>query len=103
MTFAEARALFPALERVVYLNAGTVGPLARPVAAALADGVEHDLTGGRSGMPYFEEMLGLRGELRDSLARLVGADRDCVALTTSTTEGCGIVLRGLACGLRTRS
>ena len=31
MTFEEARALFPVLARVAYLNAGTFGPLARPV------------------------------------------------------------------------
>ncbi|MBA2295467.1 MAG: aminotransferase class V-fold PLP-dependent enzyme [Actinobacteria bacterium] len=95
MTFAEARALFPVLERIAYLNAGTVGPLAHPVAAALVDGVEADLVRGRSGIPYFEEMIGLRAELREGLAGLVRADPDTVALTTSTTEGCGIVLRGL--------
>ena len=39
MTFEEARALFPVLERIAYLNAGTFGPLARPVADALAAGL----------------------------------------------------------------
>ena len=33
MTFDEARALFPVLERVAYLNAGTFGPLARQTIA----------------------------------------------------------------------
>ena len=64
MTFAEARALFPVLETVAFLNAGTFGPLARPVAEALADGIERDLVQGRSGLPYFEATMGLREELR---------------------------------------
>jgi L-cysteine/cystine lyase len=95
MTFDEARALFPVLERIAYLNAGTFGPLARPVADALAAGLEHDLHEGRSGRPYFEATMELRDELRAALAELVGAKRDQVALTSSTTDACGIVLRGL--------
>ena len=35
MTFDEARALFPVLERRAYLNAGTFGPLARPTLDAI--------------------------------------------------------------------
>ena len=95
MTFEEARSLFPVLESVAYLNAGTFGPLARPVAEALEAGIERDLELGRTGKPAFEETLALREELRDAFAEVVGADADAVALTTSTTDGCGIVLRGL--------
>ena len=98
MTFAEARALFPVLETVAFLNAGTFGPLARPVAEALAAGIERDLVQGRSGLPYFEATMGLREELRRAFGTLVGADPAQVALTSSTTEGCGIAVRGL--GLR---
>ena len=95
MTFEEARSLFPVLESVAYLNAGTFGPLARPVAEALECGIERDLEHGRTGKSAFEETLALREELREAFARLVGAEPDVVALTTSTTDGCGIVLRGL--------
>ena len=95
MTFEEARSLFPVLGSVAYLNAGTFGPLARPVAVALEAGIERDLEHGRTGKRSFEETLELRQELRSSFARLVGAETESVALTTSTTEGCGIVLRGL--------
>ena len=95
MTFAEARALFPVLETIAYLNAGTFGPLPRPVADALMAGLERDLELGRSGLPTFEETMGLRGELRGAVAALVGAEPDQVALTSSTTESCAIVLRGL--------
>ncbi len=95
MTFEEGRALFPVLERIAYLNAGTFGPLARPVADALAAGIDRDLHEGRSGRPYFEQTMELRDELRAALADLVGADREQVALTSSTTDACGIVVRGL--------
>ena len=80
MTVEEARALFPVLERIAYLNAGTFGPLARPVAAALAAGLERDLHEGRSGRPYFEATMELRDEVRGALADLFGAERDQVAL-----------------------
>ena len=59
MTFEEARSLFPVLESVAYLNAGTFGPLARPVAQALEAGVERDLERGRTGKASFEETLAL--------------------------------------------
>jgi len=95
VTFAEARSLFPVLEAIAYLNAGTFGPLARPVADVLVDAIERDATLGRSGLPYFEETLALRDEARQAFAALVGAETDQVALTGSTTDGCGLVLRGL--------
>ncbi len=95
MTFEEARALFPVLETVAYLNAGTFGPLARPVADALVQSVETDTAHGRSGSAYFEATLALRDEAREAFAALVAADPLQVALTGSTTEGCAIVLRGL--------
>ena len=95
MTFEEGRALFPVLERIAYLNAGTFGPLPRPVADAVTGGVARDLAEGRTGMPYFEETIRLRAEVRQQLAGLVGAAPDQVALTASTSEGCAIVLRGL--------
>ena len=100
MTFEEARSVFPVLDRIAYLNAGTFGPLAQPVADAITSSVERDAREGRSGLPYFEESLALRDEVRDALAGLVGADPADVALTGSTTDGCGIVLRGLGLGPR---
>jgi len=95
VTFEAARALFPVLQRIAYLNAGTFGPLARPVADALVEAVEHDAEHGRSGLPYFEQTIALRDEARQAFASLVDADPAQVALTSSTTEGCAIVVRGL--------
>jgi L-cysteine/cystine lyase len=54
-----------------------------------------DLERGRFGEPYFEKMLGLRTEVRGRVASLLGVATESVALTTSTTEACNIVLSGL--------
>nr|MBA2383098.1 aminotransferase class V-fold PLP-dependent enzyme [Actinomycetota bacterium] len=95
MTHAEARALFPVLERVAYLNAGTFGPLARPTIDAMQAELQADAERGRSGLTYFERVLDLRGQARSRLAELVGAELQEVALTGSTTDACNIVLAGL--------
>ena len=64
MNFDDARALFPALERVAYLNAGSMGPVARPTIEAMKARLEADLERGRGGKPYIDEMLALRQQAR---------------------------------------
>jgi L-cysteine/cystine lyase len=91
----EGRSLFPVLERLAYLNAGTFGPLARPTAAAVQEQLDADLADGRFGKEYFERMLELRKQARAVLGRLVGGEPGQVSLTGSTTDGCNIVLAGL--------
>ena len=98
MTFDEARALFPVLRDRAYLNAGTFGPLAARVAERVRDQLERDVAHGRAGRVYIEEMLELRLRLRARIGELLGAGPDQVALTSSTTDGCNIVLAGLGLG-----
>ncbi len=95
MTFEEARALFPVLERLAYLNAGSFGPLARPTADAVADQLRRDLERGRTGKAYIDEMLAARQKVRGLVAELIGAPPELLSLTSSTTDGCNIVLSGL--------
>src|SRR5918999_1201713 len=52
LTFEEARAEFPVLERYAYLNAGSVGPLARRTHEAMARAELAELEEGRAGLPY---------------------------------------------------
>ena len=92
---ASVRAALPVLERVAYLNTGTFGPLPRPAAEAMAAEARNGLEDGRIGLPFFLRMLDLRARLREELAGLIGAPADAVALTTSTTEGCNVVVSGL--------
>jgi L-cysteine/cystine lyase len=98
MTFDEARAQFPVLDRFAYLNAGTNGPLARSTIEAVVEQAHSDLQLGRSGAEWIERVLAMRDDARAGLAAVVGVDAAHVALTDSTTRGCAIVFAGL--GLR---
>jgi L-cysteine/cystine lyase len=93
------RAELPVLERFAYLNAGTNGPLPRRTADAMARVLERDLRDGRSSKEYFESLLAGREELRSSVARFLKTAPENVALASSTTEGCNVVLTGLGIGL----
>jgi L-cysteine/cystine lyase len=97
-TFEEARAAFPVLEHLAYLNAGTNGPLARATVEAILAEQLIDLAQGRGGEPYFSRALAMRDEVRAKLAGLLGIESAQVALTRSTTDGCNIVLAGLGLG-----
>jgi len=96
--FEEARAQFPVLERTAYLNAGSMGPLSRATAEAVRSELDRDVLDGRAGTEYIQRMLELRAELRRRLAALVSVEREQMALTTSTTDGCNLVLAGLGLG-----
>jgi L-cysteine/cystine lyase len=95
VTFAEARAQFPVLDRLAYLNAGTSGPLPQAAADALRARLERDLELGRSGTAYIGELLEIREGIRAGVAAVLGVSPEFVALTDSTTRGCQIVVAGL--------
>jgi L-cysteine/cystine lyase len=95
VTFEEARAQYPVLERLAYLNAGTNGPLGRETVEAMIEQERRDVRHGRSGKGYYNSMHELRGRARRALAGVVGAPPEQVALTTSTTNACNIALAGL--------
>lgn len=95
MTYDEARAHFPVLERCAYLNAGTFGPLSQATMDAVRTELAHDLDGGRSGKAYWDRAIELRAELCRRIAALVAVEPGQIALTASTTDGCNIVLAGL--------
>jgi L-cysteine/cystine lyase len=86
------------LERYAYLNTGTFGPLPRVTVDAMQAAERLELEEGRSSPAYFERALDEREALRREFAGLLGTQPEQVALTTSTTEGCNIVLRGLGIG-----
>lgn len=98
MTFEEVRAAYPVLGRVAYLNAGTFGPVARATTEAMHEQLRFESAEGRGGTAFFEQVLALRERVREKLAATIGAPADRVALTTSTTDGCNLVLNGLRLG-----
>ena len=95
MTFEEARAQFPVFDRFAYLQAGSVGPLARATVEAMENDERGGLQEGRGSYERFMRVLDAREELRADVAALVGVSTEQVALTASTTDGCNIVLAGL--------
>ncbi len=98
MTIDEARGQFPVFERFAYLNAGTNGPLARATVDAMVGQAQADLETGRGGAAYFERIVELRERVRAKLAAVVGVAEENLSLSTSTTNGCNIVLAGLGLG-----
>jgi L-cysteine/cystine lyase len=98
MTFEEARAQFPVLERFAYLNAGTLGPLSRRTLDAIAERSSFDQEHGRGGKTWFESIHALRSSVREQIASLIGTTAEHIALTSSTTTGCNIVISGLGLG-----
>ncbi len=98
MTFDEARAQFPVLERYAYLNAGTFGPMPTAVADAIAAEQQRALVEGRFNRAAFDKYLEDRPRVREGFAQLIGVPAESIALTTSTSEGCNVVLNGLGLG-----
>lgn len=92
---AAFRSEFPVFEEVSYLNAGTEGPVPRRAVSALQSRVEAEAAQGRSGRPYFEELMDLAARTRAGYAQLLGCAEWEVALTGSTTDGVNTVLSGL--------
>jgi L-cysteine/cystine lyase len=95
VTFEDARAQFPVLERYAYLQAGSVGPLARATIEAMRQEESIGVNEGRGTSARFAKLLEAREQLRADVAALVGVATDRVALTASTTDGCNLVLAGL--------
>jgi L-cysteine/cystine lyase len=95
VSWPEARARFPVLERYAYLNAGTFGPLSRATLEAMANLRAFEAGRGRASRAYFDEMLDRREHVRGLVARQVGVPVDNLALTESTTQAVHVVVIGL--------
>ncbi len=91
----DLRSHFPVLDELTYLNAGSVGPVARESIAAAGAELENQLTEGRGGKASFERIIALGDRLRGRIAAVLGADPAEVALTGATTDGVNTVLGGL--------
>ncbi len=93
---ATLRQELPVLERLVYLNTGTAGPLPRQTTAAITAANERQSLDGRASFKvYMEEYFPLLDDVRVRFARLLGADAGEIALTHHTTEGMNIAIWGL--------
>jgi L-cysteine/cystine lyase len=85
----------PALAAGIYLNTGTSGPLPAETAAVMAQMAEYELTVGRGHIDGFHEFLQRMDEARASIAAVLTADSDDIALTHAATDGMNIGVHGL--------
>lgn len=92
---ATFRAQFPVLQRLIYLNSGTEGPVPRAAAEVVHLRIDHETDSGRCGRAYSEETMSLRDRARAGYASVLGCDSSEVALTGSTTDGVNTVIGGL--------
>jgi selenocysteine lyase/cysteine desulfurase len=89
------RAQFPVFERLSYLNAGTEGPVPWRAATEVHRRLDQDVSQGRCGPDYFNDLMEMAGRLRAGYAGVLGCDPSEVALTGSTTDGVNTVIAGL--------
>jgi len=89
------RADLPCVGGCAYLNAGTNGPLPRAAADAMTAEIEAAFRSPRIGARAFERFWEVRGRAREAAARRLGAPAEEVAVTTSTSQGVGLVTAGL--------
>src|SRR5271165_4094203 len=86
------RGEFPVTERLIYLNHAAVAPLPKCSAAAMQSFAEDAL---QYGSFHYEEWLDTYEALRRSAAKLIGANRNEIALVKNTSEGIATVAMGL--------
>jgi selenocysteine lyase/cysteine desulfurase len=89
---------FPVLERVVYMNAGTDGPIPLRGVRAAEEAIENELVRGRAGAVHFDRVKAGREGLRERIAAMLGCRTDEVALTRSATDGVNAALHALRLG-----
>jgi L-cysteine/cystine lyase len=92
---AAVREALPATSAGIYLNTGSVGPLPRETAKAMADHAESELTIGRGAVDFHLQAVERMAEARAAVAAILTADVDTVALTHSTTDGMNVAAWGL--------
>ena len=86
------RDYFPVTEHQIYLNHAAVSPLSRPAAEAMQTLAEDVL---RYGALHYDRWLETYEGVRVAAAKLIGADRNEIALVKNTSEGIATVAMGL--------
>ncbi len=93
LTLEAARAAFPIRRNRCYLNNASIGALSEPVIAAVNEFLADVRDNGRNNYPNWCTTADT--EIKDRVARLIGARRDEIAFVKNTTEGLVTVANGL--------
>jgi L-cysteine/cystine lyase len=89
------RQQMPATTAHIYLNTGTFGPLPDCVVQAMQERIQDEWQNGRLGAAGYEAIGTIYGNARSSVARLLNANADEIALTDNTGEGLNIISYGI--------
>ncbi len=89
------RQQMPATTSHIYLNTGTFGPLPDCAIQAIQQRIQDDWQNGRLGAAAFEAMGTIYSNTRSSVARLLNAEVEEIALTDNTGEGLNIISYGI--------
>jgi cysteine desulfurase / selenocysteine lyase len=92
MTSAATRDLFPVTKNLVYFNHAAVGPLSARAYAAM-EGHARDQRD--FGALHWREWYAEHDRVRQSAAKLIGADAKEIAIIKNTSEGLSFVAQGL--------
>ncbi len=85
----------PATAGVAYLNAGTNGPMPDAAGEAMRRELAVSVDRPRITRAAFDGLFAVRDRARAALARAVSAPPEQVALTSSTTQGIGLIVAGI--------
>lgn len=91
---AYIRQEIPGVTSHIHLNTASFGPVARCVPQAMEQWMQQEWSEGRLGMAAYENMSRVYADARVSIARLLHADADEIALTENTGEGLNIIAYG---------
>jgi len=89
------RQQMPATTSHIFLNAGTFGPLPDSAIQAMQERIQDEWQNGRLGEAAYHVIRNIYETARSSVARLLNADADEIALTGSTGEGMNIISYGI--------
>lgn len=92
MSSAGFKDLFPSTQNLVYFNHAAVGPLSTRAYEAME---RHARDQRDYGALHWKEWYAEIDRLRESAARLIGANADEIAILKNTSEGLSFVARGL--------
>lgn len=90
--WSEFRRLMPVVRRWAYLDHAAVAPLPEPARQAVNAWAEESVADGVTAWPGWARRV---EELRGSLAALLGASTDEIAIIHNTTEGINYIAEGL--------
>ncbi len=91
------RQSLPAVQKIVYMNTGTMGPLPLRTFEAILKTQQEEVYNGRIGVNMDElvkKKEKARNGARESIARLINAEVEEIALTANTSEGINHIING---------